>query len=162
MDDSLWQIYHGFYTSTFAKKSGMATLSREFFQEIGQTMARNVVIVFAKFQNQYVASAFNLRDQTTLYGRHWGCCEEFHSLHFEACYYQGLDYCIRYGLKSFEPGAQGEHKISRGFLPTDTWSAHWISHPEFSNVIKNFTQQEQQGMQHYIDSLCDHSPFKLS
>ncbi|VAW98285.1 FIG110192: hypothetical protein [hydrothermal vent metagenome] len=161
MDDSLWKIYHDFYTSTFDKKSGMATLSRDFFQELGETMPRNVVIVFAKYQNQYIASAFNLRDQTTLYGRHWGCSEEFHSLHFEACYYQGLDYCIQHGLQRFEPGAQGEHKISRGFLPSDTWSAHWIAHPEFNQVIQNYTQQEQQGMQHYIDSLCDHSPFKL-
>ncbi len=161
MNEALWAIYHNFYSSTFAKKSGMATLSRDFFEEIGQSMPRNVVVVFAKHQNQYVASAFNMRDQSTLYGRHWGCSEEFHSLHFEACYYQGLDYCIEHGLNSFEPGAQGEHKISRGFLPTDTWSAHWISHPEFNQVIKNFTDQEQQGMQDYIDSLCDHSPFKL-
>jgi len=101
-----------------------------------------------------------MRGKDTLYGRHWGCSAEFHSLHFEACYYQGLDYCIKHGLKYFEPGAQGEHKISRGFLPTPTWSAHWIAHPEFNAVIKQFIEREHDGMQHYINNLTEHSPFK--
>jgi predicted N-acyltransferase len=160
MTDALWQIYHDFYCSTFDRKSGMATLSREFFQEIGTNMPRNVVLVFARHGQEYIASAFNLRGQDTLYGRHWGCRAEYHSLHFEACYYQGLDYCITHGLQSFEPGAQGEHKISRGFLPTATWSAHWIAHPQFREVIAQYTQREQVSMQHYIDSLMEHSPFK--
>ncbi|MGD8926184.1 MAG: peptidogalycan biosysnthesis protein, partial [Thioalkalispiraceae bacterium] len=92
--------------------------------------------------------------------RHWGCNQEFHSLHFEACYYQGLDYCIEHKLTTFEPGAQGEHKISRGFLPTPTWSAHWIADPEFSDAISQFAEREQVGMQHYIESLMAHSPYK--
>jgi predicted N-acyltransferase len=162
MSDALWKIYHDFYCSTFDRKSGMATLSREFFQEIGSTMPGNIVVVFAKYGQEYIASAFNLRGQDTLYGRHWGCRAEYHSLHFEACYYQGLDYCINNGLKSFEPGAQGEHKISRGFLPTATWSAHWIAHPQFREVITQHTQREQVSMQHYIDSLMEHSPFKTT
>ena len=162
MNDELWTTYHNFYINTFERKSGMATLSLDFFKELGQTMPRNVVIVFAKFQQRYVASAFNLRDQTALYGRHWGCSQDFHSLHFEACYYQGLEYCIDNGLHRFEPGAQGEHKISRGFLPTATWSAHWIAHPEFSQVVKNYTEHEQLGMQEYIAGLTEHSPYKLS
>lgn len=160
MTDALWQIYHDFYCSTFDRKSGMATLSREFFQEIGTRMPRNVVVVFARHGREYIASAFNLRGQDTLYGRHWGCRAEYHSLHFEACYYQGLDYCIEHRLKSFEPGAQGEHKISRGFLPVATWSAHWIAHPQFRDAIAQYTQREQISMQHYIDSLMEHSPFK--
>ena len=162
MTDELWQIYHDFYCSTFDRKSGMATLSREFFQEIGTTMPRNLVLVFARHGEEYIASAFNLRGADTLYGRHWGCRAEYHSLHFEACYYQGLDYCIKHGLQSFEPGAQGEHKISRGFLPTPTWSAHWIAHPQFREVIMQYTQREQVSMQHYIDSLMAHSPFKTT
>jgi len=162
MTDELWQIYHDFYCSTFDRKSGMATLSREFFQEIGASMPRNVVVVFARHGQDYIASAFNLRGPDTLYGRHWGCRAEYHSLHFEACYYQGLDYCIKHGLQSFEPGAQGEHKISRGFLPTPTWSAHWIAHPQFRDVIAQYTQREQVSMQHYIDSLMAHSPFKTA
>lgn len=161
MTDELWQIYHDFYCSTFDRKSGMATLSLSFFKELGRTMPRNVVLVFARYESQYIASAFNVRGTDTLYGRHWGCLAEYHSLHFEACYYQGLDYCISHGLKSFEPGAQGEHKISRGFLPTPTWSAHWIAHPQFRDVIVQHTQREQVGMQHYINSLQEHSPFKV-
>jgi len=160
MTDELWQVYHDYYCSTFDRKSGMATLSLEFFREIGASMPRNVVLVFARDGREYIASAFNLRGEDTLYGRHWGCRAEYHSLHFEACYYQGLDYCITQGLKSFEPGAQGEHKISRGFLPTPTWSAHWIAHPQFRDAITQHTQREELGMQQYIDSLMAHSPFK--
>lgn len=160
MTEELWNIYHRFYCSTFDRKSGMPTLSLEFFLEIGTTMPKNIVLVFAKHQGEYVACAFNVRGKETLYGRHWGCSAEFHSLHFEACYYQGLDYCIKHGLKHFEPGAQGEHKISRGFLPTPTWSAHWLAHPDFEAAIKQFVKREQDGMQHYINGLTEHSPFK--
>jgi predicted N-acyltransferase len=114
----------------------------------------------AKHQDEYVASAFNLRGKDALYGRHWGCNENFDNLHFEACYYQGLDYCIKHKLKLFEPGAQGEHKIARGFMPTKTWSAHWIADPTFKNAITNFLQHETEGMLHYIEELNQHSPFK--
>ena len=160
MNDEQWQIYHQFYLDTFDRKWGMATLSLGFFKQLGRTMPDNVVIVFAKYQGDYVASAFNIKGENTLYGRHWGCNADFHSLHFEACYYQGLDYCIQHGLQHFEPGAQGEHKISRGFLPTRTWSAHWISHPEFKQAIQAFCAQEQREMEHYISELNTHSPFK--
>jgi len=160
MTDALWQIYHDFYLDTFDRKWGMATLSLGFFKQLGRDMPDNVVIVFAKYQGQYVASAFNVKGEDTLYGRHWGCNADFHSLHFEACYYQGLDYCIKHKLKHFEPGAQGEHKISRGFLPTRTWSAHWIAHPEFRQAIEAFCQQEQKEMEHYIKELNTHSPHK--
>jgi len=81
-------------------------------------------------------------------------------LHFEACYYQGLEYCIRHGLQRFDPGAQGEHKISRGFLPTPTWSAHWIAHPQFTQAINDFLQRETEGIRHYMRELGEHSPFK--
>ncbi|MDH5179372.1 MAG: GNAT family N-acetyltransferase [Gammaproteobacteria bacterium] len=160
MTDELWQIYHDFYLDTFDKKWGMATLSLDFFKQIGRTMPASVVVVFAKYQNDYVAGAFNYKGHDTLYGRHWGCNADFHSLHFEACYYQGLDYCIQHGLQHFEPGAQGEHKISRGFLPTRTWSAHWIAHPEFAKAVQAFCAHEQDGMEHYINELTEHSPFK--
>jgi hypothetical protein len=158
--DEHWDIYHRFYESTFERKSGMPTLSKSFFKEIAQTMPENIVLVFAKHQDEYVASAFNIKGADTLYGRHWGCSEDFDNLHFEACYYQGLEYCIDNGLKYFQPGAQGEHKIARGFMPTKTWSAHWIAHPQFSESIKNFLNHETKGMLHYIDELNEHSPFK--
>lgn len=158
--DEHWTIYHRLYESTFERKSGIPTLSESFFREIAGSMPENIVLVMAKHENKYIASAFNLKGSDTLYGRHWGCSENFDNLHFEACYYQGLDYCISHNLKYFEPGAQGEHKIARGFMPTQTWSAHWIAHPQFSQAISNFLNHETQGMLHYISELNDHSPFK--
>ena len=162
MSEQQWRIFHRFYESTFERKSGMPTLSLPFFMALAERMPRNMVIVLARHQGEYVAGAFNMRSKDTLYGRHWGCSAEFHSLHFEACYYQGLDYCIQHQLQSFEPGAQGEHKISRGFLPTRTWSAHWIAHPEFRNIIYNYCQQEQAAMEDYIAELNQHSPYKAT
>ena len=155
-----WQIYHRFYNSTFDRKYGYATFSQGFFLEIAHTMPRNIVLVLAKYQDDYVAGAFNVRGSDTLYGRHWGCSHEFHSLHFEACYYQGLEYCINNGLQRFEPGAQGEHKIARGFLPAKTWSAHWIVDERFKTPIEQFVNHEVKGMEHYIAELHEHSPFK--
>ncbi|MFK5913171.1 MAG: GNAT family N-acetyltransferase [Woeseiaceae bacterium] len=155
-----WDIYHRFYESTFERKSGMPTLSNAFFKEIARTMPDNIVLVLAKHEGVYVASAFNLRGSNSLYGRHWGCSKDFDNLHFEACYYQGLEYCIDNNLQLFEPGAQGEHKIARGFMPTKTWSAHWIAHPQFSGSIKNFLSHETEGMLDYIEELNGHSPFK--
>ncbi len=158
--ETQWRIYHDFYTDTFARKGGIATLSLDFFRELGRTMPANVVLVLARHADEYVAAAFNLRGTDTLYGRHWGCNADFHSLHFEACYYQGLDYCIRHGLQRFEPGAQGEHKISRGFLPTPTWSAHWIAHPAFRDAVGDFLDRERHGMAYYRDELAGHTPYK--
>lgn len=157
-----WDMAHRFYRSTFQRKSGTPTLSLSFFKEISTTMGEAVVLVLACHQGRYVAGAINLRDETTLYGRHWGCVEEFHSLHFEACYYQGIDYCIRHNLQRFEPGAQGEHKLSRGFLPTPTWSAHWIADPRWRHAIADFLSRESAGMNHYIDDMHAHSPYKTA
>ena len=156
-----WERYYYFYASTFAKKSGIPTFSKEFFQEIGSTMPENIVLVMAEYSKDYVAGAFNVRGEKSLYGRHWGCLADFHSLHFETCYYQGLEYAINHGLQRFEPGAQGEHKISRGFLPTETWSAHWIADEKYKEAIGNFLEHETDGMMHYIDELRTHSPFKI-
>ncbi len=155
-----WEIFHHFYSLTFLKRGGIASLTLEFFKELGRTLPAQVVLVMAKYNGRYVAAAFNLCGQNTLYGRHWGCVEEFHSLHFEVCYYRAIDYCITHGLKRFEAGAQGEHKISRGFLPTPTWSAHWLSHPVFSRAVEDFLDHEKNQMDYYMDELGGHSPFK--
>lgn len=160
MDHELWSIMHGFYRSTFEKKSGIPTLSQGFFEELSQTMGDQLVLVFAWHQGEPVAGAINFRGDDTLYGRHWGCREDFHSLHFEACYYQGIDYCIAHGLQCFEPGAQGEHKISRGFLPTATWSTHWIRDEGFRTAIGDFLRREQYGMRDYMETLAEQSPYR--
>ncbi len=153
-------IMYGFYRSTFDKKWGYATLSRGFFHQIATTMGEQLVLVIASKAAQPVAGAICLRGRNALYGRHWGCNEHYHSLHFEACYYQGIDYCIRHGLRLFEPGAQGEHKISRGFLPVPTWSAHWIAHPGFRGIIDRYLDQEADAMRDYIEELTCRSPFR--
>ncbi|HHI93405.1 MAG TPA: N-acetyltransferase [Gammaproteobacteria bacterium] len=160
LSDTQWQTVHRHYRSTFDRLSGYATLSLDFFHEISRTLPQQLIIVLAEQHGNTVASAICFRDDTTLYGRHWGCDAHFQNLHFEACYYQGLEYCIEHRLQCFDPGAQGEHKISRGFLPTATWSAHWIANPQFRTAIADFLQQETQGVQHYIDSLHKHSPYK--
>ena len=157
-----WVIFHDFYASTFQRKSGYATLTRNFFQALSQSMPEQVILVLAKHNDEYVAGTFNLLGGDTLYGRHWGCSKAFSGLHFELCYYQLIDYCIENKIQRFEAGAQGEHKLSRGFLPTPTWSAHWLAHPEFSKVIAEFLEHEHKGMQDYIDVLGEHSPFKRS
>jgi predicted N-acyltransferase len=154
------EVMYDFYRSTFEKKWGHPTLTLDFFREIAATMGEQLLFFIASKQRDIVAGAICLRSDDTLYGRHWGCYSDYHSLHFETCYYQGIDYCIRQGLRVFEPGAQGEHKISRGFLPTPTWSAHWIRHHQFRNIIGRFLDHETAAMRDYMDELCEHSPFK--
>ena len=134
-----WKQVMRFYLDTFSRKWGNPTLNHGFFSEIGQSMGDDVIIVFASFDGKRVACSVMLKGTDTLYGRYWGCLEEFHSLHFEACYYQGIDYCIANGLKRFEPGAQGEHKIGRGFVPTPTWSAHYLENKDFSDACLLYT-----------------------
>ena len=158
--EAQWRIMHEFYRSTFERKSGIPTLSLGFFREISRTMGEQVLLVIAWHGDEAVAGAINLRGDDALYGRHWGCREQFHSLHFETCYYQGIDYCIHHGLTLFEPGAQGEHKISRGFLPTLTWSAHWIGDASFREAVNKFVAHEHELVLDYRDDLQRYSPFR--
>jgi len=156
LDEEQWKKIYYFYTITFMKKSGSATLSLEFFKAI----AKRLLIIFAYHNEQAVAGAICIEGKDTLYGRHWGCFEEFDSLHFEVCYYTGIEYCINKGLKTFEPGAQGEHKIARGFLPVKTQSTHWVAHPEFKRILKDHLQREAQALESYGEDLMAASPFK--
>jgi len=154
-----WQLFHQYYSDLYDRKWGFPSLTLEFFEEISETMADQIVLVQAYRGEQCIATALNLRSDDTLYGRHWGCSESLPGLHFEACYYQGLEYCIDHGLKRFEPGAQGEHKIARGFLPSRTWSAHWIADPQFRDAIDYFTKTEAEGMKGLMQKLENSSPF---
>jgi len=158
--DEQWDAACHFYRTTFEKKWGVPTLNSGFFRDIASTMGKDIVLIFASHERKIVAGAINLKGSDTLYGRHWGCNARFHSLHFEVCYYQGIDYCIRNGLDVFEPGAQGEHKISRGFLPTPTWSAHWIADQQFRSIIGDFLDRETRVMRDYMATLNDSSPFR--
>ncbi|GMQ97092.1 MAG: GNAT family N-acetyltransferase [Gammaproteobacteria bacterium] len=160
LDDHEWQSVYRFYSSTFNKKFGYPTLTLDFFREIGRTMGNQILIALARDNNQDVAAAICFKSLDTLYGRHWGCARDYHSLHFELCYYQGLEYCIDNGLQHFDPGVQGEHKISRGFLPTITRSAHWIEHEPFRVVINDFLRRETRAIRDYYKTLCKRSPYK--
>ncbi|CDH47156.1 MAG: N-acetyltransferase [Candidatus Competibacteraceae bacterium] len=160
LSEAQWPIVYEFYRSTFERLGGMPTLTLPFFQDIAETLSEQLMLVLAFDQGREVAGAISFRSASTLYGRHWGCRADHDSLHFEACYYQGLDYCIQQGLQRFEPGAQGEHKIYRGFLPTLTHSAHWIAHPGFRQVITDFLDRETPAVRQYAQELLQHSPYR--
>ena len=155
-----WHSIHEFYRSTFQRLGGIPTLTLPFFLEVAALLGDRLLLVLASSQGREVAAAISFRSDTTLYGRHWGCQVDFDSLHFEACYYQGLDYCIQQGLRGFEPGAQGEHKIHRGFLPTLTHSAHWIAHSGFRRAIADFLARETPAVREYARELLQHSPYR--
>ncbi len=155
-----WKVFHGLYESTFHRRGGLPTLSLGFFRAIAESMPDSVLLVMADHGNKPVAAAFCLVGTDTLYGRHWGCNEFFDNLHFEACYYQGLDFCIRNRLARFEPGAQGEHKVARGFLPTVTQSAHWLADARFADAIARHLAHERDGMRDYVAEMHTHSPYR--
>ncbi len=158
-----WQRFFYFYQMTYAKRSGHGGyLSAEFFSEIGHTLRDQIVMVVARQGDEVVAAALNFRDETTLYGRYWGCSREFEFLHFEACYYQGIEYCIRHGLQRFDPGAQGEHKIQRGFEPTATYSLHWIEHAGLRRAVDDFLQRERRHIENYLQEATALLPFKTA
>ena len=156
LSDEQWHILYDFYRITFLRKSGAPTLSLEFFQ----AMSHRLRAVFARHDSRIVAGAICFVGDGTLYGRHWGCYENYDSLHFEVCYYTGIEYSIANGLSRFEPGAQGEHKIARGFLPTRTHSAHWIAHEGFRHALRQHLDREATAMDDYYQQLITSQPYK--
>ena len=158
--ESDWALFARCYNRTYRAHRSTPYLSLEFFQRLGQTMPRHVLLIVAELEGKPIASALNLYSQETLYGRYWGALQYLPCLHFETCYYQALEFCIEEKIKLFEGGAQGEHKLARGFLPVKTQSAHWLAHPEFSDAVERFLEREHQGMARYVDELNEHSPFK--
>jgi len=159
---ALWKVFYRFYYGTVLRKSGFVPLTLEFFLDLGRRMPENMVLVLAQYHGDYVAAALSLRGTDTLYGRYWGAANDFHSLHFELCYYTGIEYCIDHGLQRYEPGAQGEHKISRGFLPTPTYSMHWLADPSFQRAIAISLEREREQMRYYMKELSRHAPYKKS
>ncbi len=155
-----WAEFYRHYESTFRLYGNYPALTREFFIEIARTMGEQILLIVARRANCVVASSYFLVGRSALYGRYWGCSEDIPGLHFECCYYQGIEYCIENQLTLFEPGAQGEHKISRGFLPVRTWSGHWIQDSRFRAAIAQFLHQEAIRMDRYISDLSEHSPYR--
>lgn len=155
-----WKNFAHFYQRLFNEKWGTPTLNEGFFAEVARVMPQQTVLVMADLDGECIAGSLMYRSDTTLYGRHWGCVEQVDALHFEACYYQGIEYCIEQGLQTFEPGAGGEHKIARGFMPTLTKSNHWLLNKHFDKEIKRFVQQESAGIHAYMLQQQKKSPYK--
>jgi len=155
-----WDAFFAFYMDTGDRKWGRPYLTREFFDCVGQSLADRIVLIMAELDGRLVAGALNLRGHEALYGRHWGCTGEFRFLHFEACYYRAIDYAIAHCLARVEAGAQGEHKIQRGYLPTPTWSAHWLRDPGFAAAVEDFLGRERAAMEAEMRGLMVSSPFR--
>jgi predicted N-acyltransferase len=155
-----WDFFFRCYTLTYRQHRSTPYLTLEFFRRLAEAMPDHVLLVLGWRGSERVAAALDMLGGGTLYGRYWGALEFIPGLHFEACYYQGIDYCIRHGLQRFEGGAQGEHKVARGLLPTRTWSAHWLAHPEFADAIGDYLRREATAIDRYIDELADSAPFK--
>lgn len=156
-----WQAFFLFYHLTYFKRSGReGYLTQDFFPLISHSMKEHIVMAQASKNNTLIAAALYFKDSDTLYGRYWGCKEEQDHLHFETCYYQGIDYAIKQGLKKFDPGAQGEHKIQRGFSPTRTYSYHWLEDDELFQAVKRFVRMEAKDIEEYIVTARQRLPFK--
>ena len=155
-----WQFFARCYDHTYAMHGSEPYLNLEFFETVGKAMPEHVLLIIAERAGEPIASSLVFHTETTLYGRYWGGLEDIPCLHFETAYYQPLEFCIEQGIKHFEGGAQGEHKMARGFLPQKTWSAHWLAHPGFADAIEHFLTREAGGINAYVDELNERNPFK--
>jgi len=160
IDDKALDRFLIFYQATYLKRGQHPYLNRDFFVRLRETMPDQLLLVLARKQGEPVAGALFLRNGHTLFGRYWGCLEEFDFLHFETCYYQGIDYCIAQRLTEFDAGAQGEHKLQRGFQPVITESRHWIAHPAFRAAIAEFVAEEARDIRRYAAVAQEHLPFR--
>ncbi len=158
----IWDIFFRFYQDTGARKWGQPYLTREFYRQLGETMADDIVLVMAKRDGEYVAGAINFVGSHTLFGRHWGCVEDYPFLHFEVCYYQAIDYAIAHGLSRVEAGAQGGHKLARGYMPQMTYSAHYIPHPSFRRAVDDYLTHEREAVERDAEMIAAHGPFRKS
>ena len=156
----IWRCFYRFYANTYLVRGRRPYLNLDFFLQLGQHMPDTLLLVLAEKDDSPVAGALFFQGEDTLYGRYWGCSNEHQFLHFETCYYQGIDHCIAQGLTRFDSGAQGEHKIQRGFEPVPTWSLHWIAHPAFREAIAEFVQDETRHVQHYLQHAAEYLPFR--
>ena len=163
ISEAQWDAFYHFYVDTGNRKWGMPYLTREFFSRIGETMPEHILLVMCKRAGRYVAGAINFIGGQTLFGRNWGCIEDHRFLHFETCYYQAIDFAISRGLKRVEAGAQGSHKLARGYMPQATYSAHWIRDPRLRGAVHRFLKDERRYVEEdiaYVEHR--HSPFRVS
>ncbi len=155
-----WAFFASCYAHTRQLHHSPPALNDDFFRRIGAAMPQHTLLVIASREGRPIASALNIVTEDVLYGRSWGAFEFHSGLHFETCYYQAIEFCIARGIKTFEGGAQGEHKLARGFLPVTTRSAHWLAHPQFARAVEDYLQRETGAISEYVDELNERSPFK--
>ncbi len=160
LTEEAWDAFFGFYQDTGSRKWGRPYLNRAFFSLLGQRLGDNVLLVMAKRDGRYIAGALNLVGAGRIFGRYWGCVEDHPFLHFEVCYHQAIDYAIEHGLEVVEAGAQGEHKLARGYEPVTTHSAHYIAHPGLRNAVASYLERERRDVERLHDLLSDHTPFR--
>jgi predicted N-acyltransferase len=160
LTERIWDQFFAFYMDTGSRKWGRPYLTRKFYSLIGERMPEDILLIMAKHNGRYVAGAINFIGGDTLYGRHWGCIEDHPFLHFEVCYHQAIDFALARGLKRVEAGAQGEHKLARGYLPVTTHSAHYVAHAGLRRAIADYLERERDDVEHMNDILTEHSPFR--
>ncbi len=162
MDDAAWTVVYTLISRTFMRRGSLPYFNEAFFKSISEQLPENILVIIAEKESVPVAAAVFFESDRVLYGRYWGSDGHYDALHFETCYYQGIDYCIDTGKQVFEPGTQGEHKISRGFSPETTWSAHWLAHPEFADAISRYLDEEAHHIDRYMDAVDSRSPYKAN
>ncbi|MBX4972404.1 GNAT family N-acetyltransferase [Rhizobium lentis] len=160
LTERIWDQFFKFYMDTGGRKWGRPYLTRTFYSLIGERMADDILLVMAKREGRYIAGAINFIGGDTLYGRHWGCIEDHPFLHFEVCYHQAIDFALAKGLKRVEAGAQGEHKLARGYLPVTTHSAHYVAHAGLRRAIGDYLARERADVEQMGELLAEHSPFR--
>lgn len=162
LTEAHWDAFHEFYLDTGARKWGSPYLNRSFFSLVGEAMADRIALVMARREGHYIAGALNFMGSDTIFGRYWGAREHHRFLHFEVCYYQAIELAIERRLERVEAGAQGPHKLTRGYLPVRTYSAHWVRNPSFRSAIARYLEQERAEIDAEIGYLEGHSPFRKS
>ncbi|WP_275790953.1 GNAT family N-acetyltransferase [Pararhizobium gei] len=160
LTEGIWDQFFAFYMDTGSRKWGRPYLTRRFYSLIGERMADDILLVMARRNGRYIAGAINFIGSDALYGRHWGAIEDHPFLHFEVCYHQAIDFAISKGLKRVEAGAQGEHKLARGYLPATTHSAHFIAHPGLRRAVADYLERERIEVEQIGGMLTEHSPFR--
>jgi predicted N-acyltransferase len=155
-----WDAFHSFYEDTGARKWGRPYLNRRFFSLIGERMADRILLIMAKRDGRYVAGAINFIGRGTLYGRNWGCIEDHPCMHFELCYYRAIDWAVAQGMARVEAGAQGEHKLARGYMPSQVHSLHWFADAGFRDAVARYIDQERDAVDQEMEILADFGPFR--
>ena len=162
MDEAAWRRAYSLISNTFMRRGSMPYFDLDFFLRVNAQLPDDLLVIFAEMDGNAIAAAVFYVGANTLYGRYWGSDGYYDALHFETCYYQGIEYCIETGKSLFEPGTQGEHKVARGFTPVPTHSAHWLRHPQFFAAIGAYVDEESEHIDRYMQAVDDHSPYRNS